>query len=1756
MSLENCEYDRILTKLDIDIIKNGEQLEIIHLVAFNCLVEKITKKKFQYIFDWNDPNSIIPVRKDSDYIQLIYLPAHFVCCYYDTTDIYIYDSLNHGRLTDALTLYLQKLFPDHDLSTVIFPTVQKQPNFIDCGVYAIAFAVSLLFGMKPNEIRYNHDAMRNHLATMFETFTIEHFPQDPRFQVREVLPLGVALYRQNQAIEKRVRISLNKKYAKNQIERQRLTANPTKLCNESITIDSKKKRTAKVVEEIVQKPEKRPSQYQNTDFSEVRKRKLRGNCISKDNSKKLKIQKTKHSSICITNKFSVLADETENVNDTRTENKLIPERVSNNRKSSDNSEPVAGKIIDDNNSNVSNETTNISAVSRRYRRPVTWQGMPKLQLQKLTYDVETPILNNAWIGTDQMLCFTALVQNSTRFLPYEPACLQNLDRIKPVPNNLEHVQILHGDSHWICTYFSENTLHIYDSLNFHSLTSEQVNIIDKLYPQLDKNLILFHQVQQQPNYNDCGVFAIAFATSLVCGSDPASTTYDHPLMRNHLIKMLKNLIIEHFPVVDNLIHIEHEEVMKPVHDICNAILDNPLRKDSTSEYSDDSDSEMSDIFITKKGKQVEKEKQSKKMKTMKDKVPLKQKKTRKEILASRKNGIPTTKHVCKQSEIFISLIAEKLSRKYPEKDSRSEAEKIFKWCKVSRVSCYSNARRIYKSLQETAEANITKIKNVNANITDTIAALCGESKHRSTTEAYFATTSYNFKRFSMQNEQSKNKFLITNESGQISNILPVTYETKKISKKKSATWKCDESVCKIYKDVDLIKHFHEFLEHIMKISFKDVRLFSNDLKSCDLPHCQPLKQGHPESCYHDFKSCPSKFISTLILSPHFPKVRNIKTKVYTVLRNIEKIDRIDKALNEIDIEYLEFECEFTKNNIKTTTHSAVEIDLDEDNIIASHAKAFKAFHRKALDTPSYPCVSCEKLCFRRNVTDINNFRKPVDTRAWLNLMKYTRSLSLDCDYVCTYCLQKLRNDQVPTTCVLNNLSTCVQPEEISILNNYEKMLIQRAKAFQTVKRMGTVMNKNIPHKRLIPQVKGRTFHLPLPLEETLQKICPDEEPINLEQEFFILIRGLPKKSKIIWEDLVDMKKVFNALKWLKSHNPYYKNIILPSRETDVFESLNKTEFVFEDPFEDDEITKESEFNVNENAETKILANESIVTAELNNIGNKEKVARLNANHDEKIEETKETEIGETEDTVRKIDGQQTKVNKEIFLDVLNKGDTKKPMLTQISQSNDFYDQYTIYPINEKRTNETATKLFQMLKIHDDALNNRFKPLDLLCFPDLFPNGINGQNEDRPIKLSAFEFIKSKLMSKHAQFRLNTQYIFHGQNDNAIRQMRAGIHHKIYITNPFQQYTASTYLAALSEGELESDLNTIFSRLRNTEEYWKIPRNNLNCMIDHYGPATWFLTLTPAEWLWPDLTKYIRDINKPKMDKIPDAELFALDPVSVSRFIDNKFQAILDFIHSDDKPLGEIVHSFFRREYQGRGIQHFHLLLWVKDAPILGESPNEDVANFILKYATCRLPDKNISPTLYQRVDTHQRHEHNTYCLRSKKGKGRICRFGFPRSVTNKLFLRDAVTSIAGRKALKSKSRLYDLPRNEKEKDINDYNPALLTVWEGNMDIQFCGEVSRAISRYITKYETKPEKSNIDQNAFKTDIDTKKSIFSRLWSFGLKMLTTRECGALEAADTLLGIPLYGTDSRTTIQWININEIRNKKLKSFQDIKKFR
>ena len=114
----------------------------------------------------------------------------------------------------------------------------------------------------------------------------------------------------------------------------------------------------------------------------------------------------------------------------------------------------------------------------------------------------------------------------------------------------EFVQLLHtGQDHSVCVSSigcPPGTVKLFDSL-YHDIISQEVEdqVKDLLADSFQK--LEYTPCQQQTNGSDCGVFAIAFATSLVLGSTPQDMTYDIAKMRPHLVTCLRAGALTQFP---------------------------------------------------------------------------------------------------------------------------------------------------------------------------------------------------------------------------------------------------------------------------------------------------------------------------------------------------------------------------------------------------------------------------------------------------------------------------------------------------------------------------------------------------------------------------------------------------------------------------------------------------------------------------------------------------------------------------------------------------------------------------------------------------------------------------------------------------------------------------------------------------------------------------------------------------------------------------------------------------------------------------------------------------------------------------------------------------------------------------------------------------------------------------------------------------------------------------------------------------------
>ena len=116
----------------------------------------------------------------------------------------------------------------------------------------------------------------------------------------------------------------------------------------------------------------------------------------------------------------------------------------------------------------------------------------------------------------------------------------------------DFIQILHtGGNHWVCVSSigcEDGVVNLYDSL-FRDVIIDDLELqVQNLLGNNFKKIYLM-LAQQQPNGSDCGMFAIAFATSLIYTMTPHVPQFHVSQMRPHLLACLKASVITLFPSV-------------------------------------------------------------------------------------------------------------------------------------------------------------------------------------------------------------------------------------------------------------------------------------------------------------------------------------------------------------------------------------------------------------------------------------------------------------------------------------------------------------------------------------------------------------------------------------------------------------------------------------------------------------------------------------------------------------------------------------------------------------------------------------------------------------------------------------------------------------------------------------------------------------------------------------------------------------------------------------------------------------------------------------------------------------------------------------------------------------------------------------------------------------------------------------------------------------------------------------------------------
>ena len=193
------------------------------------------------------------------------------------------------------------------------------------------------------------------------------------------------------------------------------------------------------------------------------------------------------------------------------------------------------------------------------------------------------------------------------------------------------------------------------------------------------------------------------------------------------------------------------------------------------------------------------------------------------------------------------------------------------------------------------------------------------------------------------------------------------------------------------------------------------------------------------------------------------------------------------------------------------------------------------------------CICCERLHQRKSVSVVSLsdvFKSDVWDELKAHVLKDRPTVVGQVLYMCQYCKTQVRSNNMPARCVLNGLQSVPIPLELAKLDLLSRQLIQRAKCYQTIVRLGTYTGK-VPTYNSLQACKGTMFFLPLPLSKTMETLNQVQQHVSTvlpDPELYIIVNGRPTKSNVVWRSLVNVNHVKTAIRTLRSCNWLYRNV--------------------------------------------------------------------------------------------------------------------------------------------------------------------------------------------------------------------------------------------------------------------------------------------------------------------------------------------------------------------------------------------------------------------------------------------------------------------------------------------------------------------------------------------------------------------------------------------------------------------------------------
>jgi len=250
-----------------------------------------------------------------------------------------------------------------------------------------------------------------------------------------------------------------------------------------------------------------------------------------------------------------------------------------------------------------------------------------------------------------------------------------------------------------------------------------------------------------------------------------------------------------------------------------------------------------------------------------------------------------------------------------------------------------------------------------------------------------------------------------------------------------------------------------------------------------------------------------------------------------------------------------------------------------------------------------------------------------------------------------------------------------------------------------------------------------------------------------------------------------------------------------------------------------------------------------------------------------------TEYTDTNDTVEIDLGPAPR---QVTEPQLNEHEFDDPTYGMLNLNNVSYgtknDEQISHLLDELAIENNKTVKMTWPKIETDPVSETVigKRLFGKIFPWLFPGGIGGLTDLRDVKMQPNEWIQRLMLYRDGRFATDKIFCFYAQNFVARRQnMSLG---QFYVKSFFKNCMGQEPPSSLRDlQQAVKSGNTAFldriqyftHKISGSPGYWREKRSELKNWINYHidmgnGPPLYFITLSCAEYQWPDIQRLIND----------------------------------------------------------------------------------------------------------------------------------------------------------------------------------------------------------------------------------------------------------------------------------------------------------